>query len=394
MRILNITAQKPHSTGSGFYLTETVREFAALGHSQAVTAGIYHSDQVSFPAGVEFYPVYFNTPKLPFPIAGMSDEMPYVSTLYREMSEEMVQQFEAAFTRVLFDAAEDFRPDVIICHHLYLLAALTRRLFPALPLWGICHGTDLRQMYTNPLRRESIREAIAGLDKVCCLHDEHRQAVISCYGIDPGRVKVVGSGFNHHIFFDNNKKKPHDEVRLVYAGKISEKKGVYSLIAALDELGWQREDFSLRMAGGFSSDEQRRQIEKLIVESGWDVTLLGLLSQRDLAEEFNRGDVFVLPSFFEGLPLVLAESMACGMNAVCTDLPGIRPWMDANVPGHGIRFVRMPDICNVDSPAPECLPEFQHRLAAAIREAAALPREQKPDLSALSWQSVCRKILK
>ncbi len=393
MRILNITAQKPHSTGSGFYLTETIREFAAIGHSQAVVAGVYESDKTSFPAGVEFFPVYFNTEFLPFPIAGMSDEMPYVSTRYRDMNEEMVQQFEAAFTRTLSEAVQTFKPDVIICHHLYLLASLTRRLFPDLPLWGICHGTDLRQMYTNPLRRESICETIAKLDKVCCLHEDHRQAVVSCYNLDSQRVKVVGSGFNHHVFFDNNKKEPHHEVRLVYAGKISEKKGVYCLIEALSELGWQRENFSLRMAGGWSIDDQYQQIQSLITESGWNVTLLGPLSQTELAEEFNRGDIFVLPSFYEGLPLVLAESMACGMKAVCTDLPGIRSWMDANVPGHGIRFVPMPEMCNTDSPMPGCLPEFRQRLAAAIREAAAAPQKEKPDLSALSWQGVCSRIL-
>ena len=90
MRILSVSAQKPHSTGSGVYLTEMVRAFADMGHSQAVVAGVYESDEVCLPAGVEFHPVYFNTPALPFPIAGMSDEMPYKSTLYRHMSEEML----------------------------------------------------------------------------------------------------------------------------------------------------------------------------------------------------------------------------------------------------------------------------------------------------------------
>jgi len=41
MRILSITAQKPHSTGSGVYLTETVRGFKELGHTQAVIAGSF-----------------------------------------------------------------------------------------------------------------------------------------------------------------------------------------------------------------------------------------------------------------------------------------------------------------------------------------------------------------
>ena len=48
MRILNITAQKPHSTGSGIYLTELVKNWNALGYEQAVLAGVYEEDSVNF----------------------------------------------------------------------------------------------------------------------------------------------------------------------------------------------------------------------------------------------------------------------------------------------------------------------------------------------------------
>ena len=89
MKILSITAQKPNSTGSGVYLTELVKEYAAAGHVQAVVAGVYEEDNVELPDGVAFYPVYFLSEKLPYAIAGMSDEMPYKSTRYCDMTEEM-----------------------------------------------------------------------------------------------------------------------------------------------------------------------------------------------------------------------------------------------------------------------------------------------------------------
>ena len=106
MRILSITAQKPHSTGSGTYLTELVCSWARAGHEQAVVCGIYPDDTIDFPEGVACYPVFFTdtaasraaasptadkttfshvagdsgTAVLPFPICGMSDVMPYTST--------------------------------------------------------------------------------------------------------------------------------------------------------------------------------------------------------------------------------------------------------------------------------------------------------------------------
>ena len=99
MRILNITAQKPDSTGSGIYLSELVRELEKEGHTQAVIAGVYPEDEILLPPDVERFFVYFHTEELPFAIAGMSDEMPYESTVYRTMTEEMTEQFMTAFER-------------------------------------------------------------------------------------------------------------------------------------------------------------------------------------------------------------------------------------------------------------------------------------------------------
>ena len=104
MKILSITAQKPHSTGSGVYLTELVNAFDRLGHSQAVIAGICKEDTVHFPDRVSFFPVYYQSASLPFPVAGMSDEMPYESTRYRDMTPEMTGQFCRAFSASIIDS--------------------------------------------------------------------------------------------------------------------------------------------------------------------------------------------------------------------------------------------------------------------------------------------------
>ena len=307
------------------------------------------------------------------------------------MKPDMVDKFEAAFGSTVLRAVKKFRPDVVICHHLYLLAAIVREKLPDMAVWGICHGTDLRQMYTNPLEHERIRRGIAGLNRICCLHAQQKMEIVSCYGAEPDKVCVVGNGFNSSIFYDKGERRPHDDIRIVYAGKISEQKGVFCLLRSLKYLGWQRERFSLRLAGGWNA-EQHRIAQKLIDDGGFDVTLLGPLSQTELAEEFNRGDVFVLPSYYEGLPLVIAESMACGMKAVCTDLPGIRRQMEENLPGNGIVFIQPPAMIDADTPEPDSVEPFEKRIAAGIREAAAKER-CVVSLQNLTWLGACRRIL-
>ena len=93
VRILSVTAQKVDSTGSGVYLTELVKGFAKAGHQQAVICGTTWQDRISLPEGVAVYPVYYNSEELPFPVCGMSDEMPYESTRYCDLTEEMWQKY-------------------------------------------------------------------------------------------------------------------------------------------------------------------------------------------------------------------------------------------------------------------------------------------------------------
>ena len=114
MRILSVTAQKVDSTGSGVFLTELVKSFQKLGHTQAVVCGTVREDTISLPDDVRVFPVYYKTDALPFPICGMSEEMPYESTRYCDMTEEMTNQFRGAFSQAVEAAVEEFQPDVVL----------------------------------------------------------------------------------------------------------------------------------------------------------------------------------------------------------------------------------------------------------------------------------------
>ncbi|MCK7512374.1 MAG: glycosyltransferase [Desulfobacterales bacterium] len=65
----------------------------------------------------------------------------------------------------------------------------------------------------------------------------------------------------------------------------------------------------------------------------------------------QAADVFVLPSFFEGLPLVVVESLACGCRVVMTDLPGVDAWMPAGLCAEGlVERVPLPRLVGADTP--------------------------------------------
>lgn len=396
---MTITAQKPHSTGSGFYLTEMVKGFAALGHEQAVLAGVYREDTVDFPAGTVFYPVHFKTEELPFPIAGMSDEMPYESTIYGQMNEEMLERFKASFASSIRKAAEEFRPDLVICHHLYLVTSIAREVLPGCRVCGFCHNTDLRQMKKIPLEREYIRTQIPKLDAVYALHEEQKKEIMEIYPVEEAKITVVGSGYNASVFHRlsqpevSEEKSDKHSYRIIYVGKIAEKKGVESLVRSLQYLHMNTDELEVDLVGGTGNHEEYQRILRLAEESRYPVHLLGRLSQADLVASYNRSDLFVLASYSEGLPLTIIEAMACGCKVIVTDLPGIRPWVSANVENAPILYLEPPEMVNTDDPVSDSLEKFEKRLAQLIEESRKMPYQGVPDLSRISWENICRKVL-
>ncbi len=393
MRILNITAQKPDSTGSGVYLAEMVRCEVQTGHAAAVVCGIAPGDPLPFPDGVCAYPVYFETDEVPFAVCGMSDEMPYRATRYRDMDTQMVSQFRAAFAKRIRRAVDEFNPDVVVCHHLYLLTALVRSLVSGIPVFGVCHSTDLRQMRSHGLERDEIIRGICGLDGIFALHGEQRAEIIALYGCEPNKVRVLGTGYNSAVFtMPARRPAERDELSLLYVGKIWEKKGVGCLLDALDQIRVPGKSIHLRLVGGHNDAAEYERFQKQAEACAAQVEFAGRLGTDALVEAYQQAAVFVLPSFFEGLPLVVVEALACGCRVVVSDLPGIRPWLDGHVPDAPVVFVQPPRMRTADEPFPDDLPSFSECIARGIERAAAL-QPFAGDMHSLTWEGLTARFV-
>ena len=373
MRVLSVTAQKPCSTGSGVYLTEVVRSLAKMGVSQAVVAGVTREDRVDMPEGVTVYPVYFSSEKLPYPVVGMSDEMPYTS-----------------------EAIEKENPDIILCHHLYYLTALIRAHYPAKKVYGFCHNTDLRQMESILFERNFIRQEIPKLDRIFALQEAQKEKIKKIYPVSEKQMTVIGTGYNSEVFKKTGIKSSRKDgkIRMIFAGKITQKKGVKSLLRALNLLDYEKEKIQLILAGGAGNLVEYEEIKELADGCRYPVVFAGCVTQSRLAELYNDCDIFVLPSMYEGLPLTVIESLACGDRVVMTKLEGIAEWLADMVPDADIRYVLPPGMKGTDEPLEEELPAFESRLAEALREAIEEKDTKECDVSRISWQKIAREVIR
>ena len=396
MKILSITAQKPHSTGSGTYLTELVKSLDKAGCIQAVVAGIYETDEVLFPKNVDFYPVLFNK-DINYPIVGMSDVMPYPSTRYCDLDDKMISEFEDAFIEVIAEAIDEFAPDIIVCHHLFLLTALIRKHFPNEKIYGICHGTDLRQMINCENLAKIVSPEIKKLDHIFALHDEQAKQISHIFDIDPSKISVIGSGYNSELFNTNDRKSRNegDPIKICYAGKMSSAKAIPELLDAIDALNKDSVyNIEYYLAGGCQEEAIKSRLEGLPS----NVKYLGQISQDELAKVYKSCDIFILPSYYEGLGLVLIEAMASGLLCISTDLPGIKDWINENVKNPDVIYIPMPNMASIDVPTDDGRKQFVKDIKLLIETAAQTiskfsENKNFSDTSKISWEVISNRLL-
>jgi glycosyltransferase involved in cell wall biosynthesis len=233
------------------------------------------------------------------------------------------------------------------------------------------------------------------LNAVMALSRSQKADIVDLYDLPPDRVHVVGAGYNNDLFVQSACTDP-DPVQIVYAGKLSRAKGVpwfLRALSAIDAPNWH-----LHLVGGGSGREKAECLE-LAGSLGGRATVHGAVPQDRLADIMRRAHLFVLPSFFEGLPLVVLEALASGCRIVATDLPGVSELLGRMHTDY-IELVPTPRLRDVDKPVEDDQAGFESDLKKALqRQVNRALQQPQIDLSpivaqmaAFSWQGIFEKV--
>lgn len=137
------------------------------------------------------------------------------------------------------------------------------------------------------------------------------------------KVQVVHCGLDQSFYVDPaNPSSSASGRRFVCVGRLCEQKGQLILIEAARRLAAGAVDFELVLAGG---GELHGEIEALVGRYGLQskVRITGWISSSQVREEILASRALVLPSFAEGLPVVLMEAMALRRPVISTYVAGI-----------------------------------------------------------------------
>ena len=398
MRILHVLAQLPIKTGSGVYFTNVIDGLKRFNVEQAA---IYATTpEYNFNFVDEKFEVEFQGEDISFPIVGMSDIMPYDNTLYKNMTDEMIESWQKAFREKLIQARETFKPDVVITHHLWILSSMVCDIFENVKVLGVCHNTDIRQAEKNPAMKDKYVKSLGKLDKILALSSGVIDGIANIYNYPVGKIVNIGAGYNEKIFYPAEKYEKNDNVKILYAGKFDESKGFYELIKAFRLLEKKDTKVELELIGNLK-EEDRPRVESLVGDSK-RIRIYNAVDQVHLGEIMRHKDIFILPSYFEGLGLIAVEALGSGLRVVATEIEGLIEFLGEKINNSEIiEYVKMPTIYDTDKAVEEEKPAFIERLVETLevmiertRKERAIPTYLLEEIEQHSWKKKIETIYK
>ncbi|MEX0745171.1 MAG: glycosyltransferase family 4 protein [Phycisphaeraceae bacterium] len=156
------------------------------------------------------------------------------------------------------------------------------------------------------------------------------QAMLFAARKDWPKLHVVHCGVDLALFAARRHDGPGG--RVLFVGRLAAVKGVAVLLEAMAEVVRQCPQAELTLVG---DGADRGELERLAGELGVaaHVRFVGYRSPSEVRALLEASDLFVLPSFAEGVPVVLMEAMAAGVPVVATRVAGVSELVEDGVAG-------------------------------------------------------------
>jgi len=179
------------------------------------------------------------------------------------------------------------------------------------------HAAQLHHTYrrmSRPLR--ALTRWVFSLPSACIvLGATSRRFVIDELTVAADKVEVVMNGVPEPTV-PRRQRVDSDGLRVLFLGNLLERKGVVDLLHALVSLKMPIPQLKVNIAGGGDIEGYRTLAKKLGIDNV--VTFDGWVDQAKASRLLADADVLILPSYDEGLPLVILEALANGVAVVCT----------------------------------------------------------------------------
>jgi glycosyltransferase involved in cell wall biosynthesis len=276
-------------------------------------------------------------------IKGMIDSNPQQHGYYYEQyvthvegsTAEKVKVFTKAFFKMLFSVDVSLVHIHAACDGSFLrkgIVALLCRL-KGVPAVMHIHGADFDSFYakSQSIVKLLIRTTLRQCARVIVLSNYWKKYFEDEMKLE--NIEVIFNAVNTEIFAACNTT-PHNIKSFLFLGRLGERKGVYDLLKAIDQLVNKQglQDLMFYLAGDGEVAEVSKIVEGLALNN--NVKVLGWVGNNDKPGLLSKVDTVLLPSYNEGLPVALLEAMAAGKVILSTRVGGIPDLITEHVNGY------------------------------------------------------------
>jgi glycosyltransferase involved in cell wall biosynthesis len=183
-------------------------------------------------------------------------------------------------------------------------------------------GNLISQTSRSPLMLKLIRFLYGYSTVFLCQGVKWKGYAINQLGLDKSKVKVVNNWTATEKQIEtgkNRKSEINNTSKLIFVGWLEKYKGVFELLHACNNLHNKGIRFRLTFVGSGNAEKaakhfvKEHNLEKCIVFFGW-------ANSQAVDSILEKNDIFVLPSWAEGLPNAMIEAMAAGLATVVTSV--------------------------------------------------------------------------
>lgn len=196
------------------------------------------------------------------------------------------------------------------------------------------HGAEFKEFYTtsSESKKRKIVNFLIESDKVIVLGKSWNDFVKS---LDKRINTIVIPNFVNNTIksatFDSQK-----VINILFLAVITKRKGIFDLIEAikllLEDKKYSENKINIIVAGSGSEEIQvKKRVKELGLESSFE--FIGWVNKLEKIELLSKSQIFVLPSYNEGLPMSILEAMSYGIPVISTNVGSIEDAIKNNYNG-------------------------------------------------------------
>lgn len=227
-------------------------------------------------------------------------------------------------------AIEQFKPDLIFFHSTFSLSVLTR-LYMArmrIPFLYCPHGWAAQRYSENKIKRTIvayIEGRLCGLANVV-LNISHNDRDFALQRGYAGQHIVIENAMpdSNAIVQERPYATNENKINLLFVGRFDRQKGLDVLLNAYLEVAKLRPDLHLHIVGASVLDQVEGSENRANIQEIQDrITFHSWVCSQDIPAYYEHADLLVMPSRWEGLPMVLIEALRAGTPALLSNASGM-----------------------------------------------------------------------